>query len=94
MTTSSLWLLPLEVTYLSEYALDLKSPINQKDLLDFLESNHNLMIFGDVDSRKAVRNLFNEFGADLENVVKHTFFIHIGLYSLRLRIRIFSQSIT
>lgn len=27
------------------------------------------MIFGDTDSRKAIRSLFNEFGASLEGVV-------------------------
>jgi len=49
-------------------ARDLKSPVNQRDLIEYLESNHNLMIFADIDSRVAIRNLFNEFGADLEGV--------------------------
>ena len=51
---------------------DLKSPVGQKELLEFLEANHNLMIFADQDSRKAIRFLCNEFGVDLEQVVSIT----------------------
>jgi len=47
---------------------DLKSPISARELIAFLEADHNLMIFGDIDSRKSLRVLFNEFGADLEDV--------------------------
>ena len=57
------------ISYLFSIILELKSPISHKDLIDYLEANHNLMIFGDVDSRKVVRGLFNEFGSDLENIV-------------------------
>ena len=49
-------------------SLDLKAPVSTRDLIDYVQAGHNLMIFGDVDSRKSLRNLFNEFGADLENV--------------------------
>jgi hypothetical protein len=54
---------------------DLKSPNSEKDLIDFVEANHNIMIFGDIDSRKAIRSLFNDFGADLENVVNTCFLL-------------------
>lgn len=47
---------------------DLKSPINNKDLIDFLEANHNIMIFGDSDAKKPVRSLVNEFGVEFDSV--------------------------
>ena len=49
--------------------IDLKSPINSKDLIQFVDANHNLMIFADAESRKSMRSLANEFGVDFENVV-------------------------
>ena len=63
--------------------IELKSPITNKELTDFIEANHNLMIFGDADARKPVRSLVNEFGAEFENVVRkiHRFFSspYVGL---------------
>jgi hypothetical protein len=53
----------------NEIQIDLLLPISQSDLIAFVESGHNMMIFGDEDAKKPVRSLFNEFGADLEDVV-------------------------
>lgn len=47
---------------------DLRSPISNKDLIEFLEANHNMMVFLDTDSRKSLKMLANEFGVDFENV--------------------------
>ena len=47
----------------------MKSPIATKDLIEYLEANHNLMIFGETDAKKPVRTLVNEFGVEFENVV-------------------------
>lgn len=52
--------------------VDLKNPIATKDLIEFLEANHNLMVFGDSDVKRPVRNLVNEFGVEFENVVSIT----------------------
>lgn len=49
--------------------IEFKTPITNKELTDFLEANHNLMVFGDTDVRKPTRSLVNEFGAEFENVV-------------------------
>ncbi len=51
------------------YQLELKSPINSKDLVEFLEANHNLIIFGDSDAKRPMRELVNKFGVEFENVV-------------------------
>ena len=53
--------------------IDLRHPIQGKDLIEFLEANHNLMIFGDVDAKKPVRSLVNEFGVEFENLVYNVF---------------------
>lgn len=45
------------------YGLDLKI----KDLLQFVDFHHNLMIFANDQSRKVVRDLVNEFGIDFED---------------------------
>jgi hypothetical protein len=49
--------------------IDLKSPLSTKDLIQFLEADHNILIFGDTDVKKPVRGLVNEFGMEFENVV-------------------------
>ena len=38
-----------------------------KDLLDFVDYHHNLMVFANSKSGKVVRVLANEFGLDFEN---------------------------
>lgn len=43
--------------------------MTNKDLVEFLQANHNIMIFGDNDSKKPIRTLVNEFGVEFENVV-------------------------
>lgn len=70
-TTSSSWLLRSRVRTFDELLnnLDLRSPISNKELIQFLEANHNLMIFADSDSRKPIRSLANELGMDFENAV-------------------------
>lgn len=45
------------------YGADLKI----KDLLEFVDFHHNLMIFASGESRKTVRELANEFGVDFED---------------------------
>ena len=47
----------------------MKNPITNKDLVEFLQANHNIMIFGDSDSKKPIRTLVNEFGVEFENIV-------------------------
>ncbi|CDW86938.1 dolichyl-diphosphooligosaccharide--protein glycosyltransferase 48 kda subunit-like [Stylonychia lemnae] len=47
---------------------ELKTPITHQDLLDFVQANHNIMIFGDADVKKPIRSLVNEFGMEFENV--------------------------
>jgi hypothetical protein len=47
----------------------MRSPINNKDLIEYLEANHNLMIFADAEAKKPVRVLVNEFGIEFENAV-------------------------
>lgn len=43
--------------------------MSSKELIEFLEANHNLLIFGDIDAKKPVCQLVNEFGVEFENVV-------------------------
>jgi hypothetical protein len=38
-----------------------------KELLEFVDFHHNLMIFASSESRKTVRELANEFGVDFED---------------------------
>jgi hypothetical protein len=45
------------------YGADLKI----KDLLEFVDFHHSLMIFANSESRKTVRELANEFGVDFED---------------------------
>jgi hypothetical protein len=44
--------------------------LNVSDIVEFFEhAGHNLMIFGDIDSRRHARKLANHFGADFEPYV-------------------------
>ena len=44
--------------------------LNVSDIVEFFEhAGHNLMVFGDIDSRRHVRKLANHFGADFEPYV-------------------------
>jgi len=45
------------------FGLDMKI----KDLLQFVDFHHNLMVFANDQSRKVVRDLVNEFGMDFED---------------------------
>ena len=45
------------------YGSDLKI----KNLLEFIDFHHNLMVFVDNTSRKVQRSLANEFGVDFED---------------------------
>lgn len=47
----------------------MRSPITNKDLIEYLEANHNLMIFADAEAKKPVRMLVNEFGIEFESAV-------------------------
>jgi hypothetical protein len=49
--------------------LELRTPIDPKDLITFLEANHNLMIFADAESKRPIRQLANEFGVEFEGAV-------------------------
>ena len=51
------------------FRLDLRTPIDPKDLITFLEANHNLMIFADAEAKRPVRQLANEFGVEFEGAV-------------------------
>ena len=42
--------------------------VNIKDLLEFVDFHHNLMIFANNKSRKITRDLANEFGVDFEDI--------------------------
>lgn len=44
--------------------------LNVSDIVEFFEhAGHNLMIFGDIDSRRHARKVANHFGADFEPYV-------------------------
>jgi len=57
----------------------LRTPLTNKDLIEFLEANKNIMIFGDIDAAKPIRSLVNEFGVEFENIVSRLLFNLIGL---------------
>jgi len=38
------------------------------EILKFVDFHHNIMIFANNESRKITRDLFNEFGVDLEDI--------------------------
>lgn len=45
--------------------------LNVPEIVEFFEhAGHNLMIFGDIDSRRHVRKLANHFGVDFEPYVR------------------------
>ena len=50
--------------------LELRTPVDPKDLIAFLEANHNLMVFADAESKKPIRQLANEFGVEFEGAVR------------------------
>ena len=43
------------------------SDLKVKDLLEYVDFHHNIMLFASTDSRKVVRDLANEFGADFDD---------------------------
>lgn len=43
------------------------SDLKVKDLLEFVDFHHNIMLFASADSRKVVRDLANEFGCDFDD---------------------------
>lgn len=43
------------------------SDLKVKDLLEYVDFHHNIMLFANSDSRKVVRDLANEFGADFDD---------------------------
>jgi len=45
------------------YCSDLKF----KDVLEYVDYHHNIMVFANSDSRKVVRDLANEFGCDFDD---------------------------
>lgn len=45
--------------------------VKVKDLLDFVDGQHNIMVFASADSRKVVRDIANEFGVDFEDYGYH-----------------------
>lgn len=45
--------------------------VKVKDLLDFVDGGHNIMVFASSDSRKVVRDIANEFGVDFEDYGYH-----------------------
>jgi hypothetical protein len=48
--------------------------LNVADIVEFFEhAGHNLMVFGDIDSRRHVRKLANHFGVDFEPYVSKSF---------------------
>ena len=40
-----------------------------KELIEYLEANHNLMVFADSEAKKPVRLLVHEFGVECESAV-------------------------
>jgi len=43
------------------------SDLKVKELLEFVDFHHNIMLFVNNESRKTVRELANEFGVDFED---------------------------
>lgn len=50
-------------------SVELKSPLMNRELIEYLEANHNLMVFADAEAKKPVRLLVNEFGVEFESAV-------------------------
>lgn len=59
---------------------EIANGLKVNDMLDFFEAEgHNLMLFGNIDSRKHTRKLANQFGVDFENYVSTViFFMRTG----------------
>ena len=56
-----------------------KNEINIKNLLQFIDDGHDLMIFGSSDASKFMRELINEFGVDFDDYnseVKDSLYLH------------------
>ena len=56
-----------------------KNEINIKNLLQFIDDGHDLMIFGSSDASKFMRELVNEFGVDFDDYnseVKDSLYLH------------------
>ena len=49
--------------------VEMKSPLIPRELIEYLEANHNMMIFADAEAKKPVRSLVNEFGVEFESAV-------------------------
>ena len=43
------------------------SDVKLKELLEFIDFHHNIMVFASSESRKTVREIANEFGIDFED---------------------------
>jgi hypothetical protein len=43
------------------------SDLKVKDLLEYVDFHHNIMVFASSDSRKVVRDLANELGCDFDD---------------------------
>lgn len=43
---------------------DMRSPISQSDLIQYLEANHNIMVVADEDTKMPLRSFVNNFGVD------------------------------
>ena len=53
---------------------EIANGLKVNDMLDFFEAEgHNLMLFGNIDSRKHTRKLANQFGVDFENYVSTSY---------------------
>jgi hypothetical protein len=61
--------------------IELRSPVDPKDLISFLEANHNLMVFADAESKRPIRQLANEFGVEFEAAVSE---IRCGIMNVGL----------
>ena len=68
---SFLWHQESRVSLLARFIryIELRTPIDPKDLITFLEANHNLMVFADAESKRPIRQLANEFGVEFEGAV-------------------------
>jgi hypothetical protein len=60
--------------------IELKTPIMSRDLIEYLEANHNIMIFADAEAKKPVRLLANEFGVEFEAAVSGISEYYIALF--------------
>jgi len=68
----------------------LRTPIASKDLIEFLEANHNLMIFADSEAKRPIRELVNNFGVEFEAPV----IIITGIINYRVLRSVITAQIT